>query len=118
MKGQAFNAQQFFMLHDVNNDRTLDADEIEQLMENELSKRYKQTTDDNDDSDENKQATEQQIQKEEERLRMREHFFGEVDTNKDQVITGRGFFRVLRFLADLQGFADFGVTFPVCLRSS
>merc|ERR1711976_406918 len=81
MVDEEFNPKTFFMLHDKNSDNFLDVYEVELLMEHELKKVYDPENDEEDDM----------IEMEEERLRMREHFFGEVDKNKDKMISLKEF---------------------------
>jgi len=71
-----FNPRTFFTMHDTNSDGYLDELEVEALFERELGKMYNE---DNPEDD--------MVEKEEERNRMREHVFGEVDKDKDYLIS-------------------------------
>jgi len=71
-----FDPKTFFNLHDTNADGYLDELEVEALFERELAKMY----DPNNPEDD-------MVEKEEERNRMREHVFSEVDKNKDFLIS-------------------------------
>merc|ERR1711962_1269923 len=71
-----FDPKTFFNLHDTHADGYLDELEVEALFERELAKMY----DPNNPEDD-------MVEKEEERNRMREHVFSEVDKNKDFLIS-------------------------------
>lgn len=71
-----FNPKTFFNLHDSNQDGFLDELEVESLFERELAKMY----DPNNPEDD-------MVEKEEERNRMREHVFNEIDKDKDFLIS-------------------------------
>jgi len=71
-----FDPKTFFKMHDTNSDGYLDELEVEALFERELGKMYNE---DNPEDD--------MVEKEEERNRMREHVFGEIDKDKDYLIS-------------------------------
>merc|ERR1711942_79619 len=71
-----FDPKTFFTLHDTNSDGYLDELEVEALVERDLGKMYNE---DNPEDD--------MVEKEEERNRMREHVFSEVDKDKDFLIS-------------------------------
>lgn len=71
-----FDPKTFFKLHDVNNDGFLDEQELEALFTKELEKVY-----------DPRNAEDDMMEMEEERLRMREHVMNEVDSNKDRLVT-------------------------------
>lgn len=71
-----FNPKTFFNLHDSNSDGYLDELEVEALFERELGKVYNEGNPEDD-----------MVEKEEERNRMREHVFSEVDKDKDFLIS-------------------------------
>jgi len=80
MVDEEFNPKTFFMMHDKNSDNYLDVYEVELLMEHELKKVYDPENEEDD-----------MVEMEEERLRMRQHFFGEVDKNQDKMISLKEF---------------------------
>lgn len=82
LEGQKFNAVTFFNLHDIDGNQYLDESEIEALFNTELNKLYN-TTDPEYDPQE----------REEEMNRMREHVFGEMDKNKDKMISKEEFIK-------------------------
>jgi len=82
LDGQKFNAETFFNLHDIDGNNYLDESEIEALFNIELNKLYN-TTDPEYDPQE----------REEEMNRMREHVFGEMDKNKDKMISKEEFIK-------------------------
>jgi len=71
-----FNPRTFFSMHDSNSDGYLDELEVEALFERELGKVYNEGNPEDD-----------MVEKEEERNRMREHVFNEVDKDKDFLIS-------------------------------
>ncbi|XP_073458947.1 nucleobindin-1 [Aquarana catesbeiana] len=71
-----FNPKTFFKLHDTNGDGILDEQELEALFTKELEKVY-----------DPKNAEDDMMEMEEERLRMREHVMKNVDTNQDRLVT-------------------------------
>jgi len=71
-----FDPKTFFNLHDTNMDGFLDELEVEALFEQELGKMYNEGNPEDD-----------MVEKEEERNRMREHVFNEVDQDKDFLIS-------------------------------
>merc|ERR1719309_164555 len=71
-----FDPKTFFNLHDTNMDGFLDELEVEALFERELGKVYNEGNPEDD-----------MVEKEEERNRMREHVFNEVDKDKDFLIS-------------------------------
>lgn len=71
-----FNPKTFFNMHDSNSDGYLDELEVEALFERELGKVYAEGNPEDD-----------MVEKEEERNRMREHVFTEVDKDKDFLIS-------------------------------
>merc|ERR1712168_1132904 len=71
-----FNPKTFFNLHDSNSDGYLDELEVEALFERELGKVYNEGNPEDD-----------MVEKEEERNRMRELVFNEVDKDKDFLIS-------------------------------
>uniref|UniRef100_A0A3P8X4T5 Nucleobindin-1 n=1 Tax=Cynoglossus semilaevis TaxID=244447 RepID=A0A3P8X4T5_CYNSE len=73
---QEFNPKTFFKLHDTNEDGILDENELEALFTKELEKVYDPNN-----------AEDDMMEMEEERLRMREHFMNNVDTNKDRLVS-------------------------------
>lgn len=73
---QDFDPKTFFNLHDTNADGYLDELEVEALFERELAKVY-----------EEKNSEDDMVEKEEERNRMREHVFSEIDVDKDFLIS-------------------------------
>merc|ERR1711942_619647 len=75
-----FDPKTFFNLHDTNSDGYLDELEVEALFERELGKVYNEGNPEDD-----------MVEKEEERNRMREHVFNEVDKDKDFLISMDGF---------------------------
>ncbi|KAK7833356.1 hypothetical protein U0070_017355, partial [Myodes glareolus] len=77
-----FDPKTFFKLHDVNNDGFLDEQELEALFTRELEKVY-----------DPRNAEDDMIEMEEERLRMREHVMNEIDSNKDRLVTLEEFLR-------------------------
>lgn len=77
-----FDPKTFFKLHDVNNDGFLDEQELEALFTRELEKVY-----------DPRNAEDDMIEMEEERLRMREHVMNEIDSNKDRLVTLAEFLR-------------------------
>jgi len=77
-----FDPRTFFKLHDTNQDDFLDEMEVEALFERELSKIY-----------DGKNPEDDMVEKEEERSRMREHVFGEIDKDKDYLISLDEFLR-------------------------
>jgi len=77
-----FDPKTFFKLHDSNSDGYLDELEVEALFERELGKMYNE---DNPEDD--------MVEKEEERNRMREHVFGEIDKDKDFLISMEEFMK-------------------------
>lgn len=76
MDKEDFNPKTFFKMHDSNSDGYLDELEVEALFERELGKVY------NEENPEDNM-----VEKEEERNRMREHVFNEVDKDKDFLIS-------------------------------
>jgi len=74
LKGEDFQPKTFFMLHDVNGDKYLDAYELEAIFQYELDKIYDPENDD-------------LREMEEERANMREHVMKEVDTDKDGAVS-------------------------------
>jgi len=76
MDKEDFNPKTFFNLHDSNSDGYLDELEVEALFERELGKVYAEGNPEDD-----------MVEKEEERNRMREHVFSEVDKDKDFLIS-------------------------------
>uniref|UniRef100_A0A3Q3WV85 Nucleobindin-1 n=1 Tax=Mola mola TaxID=94237 RepID=A0A3Q3WV85_MOLML len=72
---QEFNPKTFFKLHDTNEDDVLDEQELEALFTRELEKVYDPRNEEDD-----------MMEMEEERLRMREHFMKNVDTNGDRLV--------------------------------
>lgn len=80
LKDEKFNAKTFFLLHDVNGDKFIDAYELEAIFQAELDKVY----DPNNPDDDIREM-------EEERARMREHVMKEVDTNQDGAISIKEF---------------------------
>ncbi|XP_055483438.1 nucleobindin-2 isoform X2 [Psammomys obesus] len=77
-----FDPKTFFKLHDVNSDGFLDEQELEALFTKELEKIY-----------DSRNAEDDMIEMEEERLRMREHVMNEIDNNKDRLVTLEEFLR-------------------------
>lgn len=77
-----FDPKTFFKLHDVNNDGFLDEQELEALFTKELEKVY-----------DPRNAEDDMIEMEEERLRMREHVMNEIDSNRDRLVTLEEFLR-------------------------
>lgn len=71
-----FDPKTFFKMHDNNGDGFLDETELEALFTKELEKVYNPENEEDD-----------MVEMEEERLRMREHVMGEVDTNKDRLVS-------------------------------
>ncbi|CAF95138.1 unnamed protein product, partial [Tetraodon nigroviridis] len=71
-----FNPKTFFKLHDTNDDKVLDEQELEALFTKELEKVYDPKNEEDD-----------MMEMEEERLRMREYFMKNVDANKDRVVS-------------------------------
>ena len=76
MRHEEFDPKVFFSMHDLNSDWHLDVKEVERIMAGEISKAYDRENPDDDN-----------IDMEEELLRMREHFFNEVDTNGDMMVS-------------------------------
>jgi len=76
LKGEKFDAKTFFMMHDVNGDRYIDAYELEAIFQAELDKVYDPENPDDDIRE-----------MEEERARMREHVMKEVDTDRNGAIS-------------------------------
>ncbi|KAM4617268.1 nucleobindin-2 [Discoglossus pictus] len=77
-----FDPKTFFRLHDTNNDGFIDEQELEALFTKELEKVY-----------DPKNAEDDMVEMEEERLRMREHVMNEVDLDKDRLINLAEFIR-------------------------
>ncbi|XP_029687606.1 nucleobindin-1 isoform X2 [Takifugu rubripes] len=73
---QEFNPKTFFKLHDTNDDKVLDEQELEALFTKELEKVYDPKNEEDD-----------MMEMEEERLRMREYFMKNVDVNQDRLVT-------------------------------
>merc|ERR1711990_422101 len=82
LKGEDFQPKTFFLLHDVNGDKYLDAYELEAIFQYELDKIY----DPNNPEDDMREM-------EEERARMREHVMKEVDLDGDQAISLQEFIK-------------------------
>ncbi|XP_076450632.1 nucleobindin-2-like isoform X2 [Babylonia areolata] len=78
LEDQDFDPKTFFLMHDLNNDRMWDIQEVEAVLQRELDKVYDARNSPEED-DPNERF--------EEMSRMREHVFTEIDTNKDFMIT-------------------------------
>lgn len=76
MDPNTFDPRTFFSLHDMNGDGFLDETEVEALFNKELDKSYNASNPDDD-----------MRERDEEMARMREHVFGEVDKDKDKMIS-------------------------------
>ncbi|XP_067939061.1 nucleobindin-2-like isoform X2 [Watersipora subatra] len=71
-----FDPKAFFMIHDIDGDGYLSTPEIEALFQLELDKVYNSTNPDDD-----------MVERDEEMNRMREHVFGEIDTDRDGFVS-------------------------------
>ncbi|KAI6215256.1 EF-hand domain-containing protein [Aphelenchoides besseyi] len=76
MDKDSFDPKTFFALHDLNGDGYWNDDELEALFQIELAKVYNETDPDDDPRE-----------KVEEMYRMREHVVGQMDKNKDRLIS-------------------------------
>ncbi|XP_067939054.1 nucleobindin-2-like isoform X1 [Watersipora subatra] len=73
---EQFDPKVFFGLHDIDGDGYLSTPEIEALFQLELDKVYNSTNPDDD-----------MVERDEEMNRMREHVFGEIDTDRDGFVS-------------------------------
>lgn len=78
MEDQDFDPRTFFMMHDLNEDKFWDIEEVEAVLQRELEKVYDARNSPEEDDP---------VEKEEEMNRMREHVFTEIDQNKDLMIS-------------------------------
>ncbi|KAL8572788.1 hypothetical protein ACOMHN_024964 [Nucella lapillus] len=78
MEDQDFDPKTFFMMHDLNEDKFWDIQEVEAVLQRELEKVYDARNSPEEDDP---------MEKEEEMNRMREHVFTEIDTDKDLMIS-------------------------------
>ncbi|XP_025115296.1 nucleobindin-2-like isoform X1 [Pomacea canaliculata] len=79
---QEFDPKTFFFMHDINGDGIWDVQEVEAVLQRELDKVYDARNSPEEDDP---------MERFEEMNRMREHVFGEIDKDKDYMITLKEF---------------------------